>query len=203
MHTFYPSHYFLALLFLASHAVSETMSETSQLHRPNDWRLTFYDGSLSADTLFDMGTFNASYDSDFRFQTMALAYRVTAQRDWTWELEGQIAKHYQGQHHEEFNALIVFRWHQFPWHEAVNTNIAAGAGLSYATDTPDFELEKNNGKSQQLLGYLMFELALALPRLPQWAIIARVHHRSGAYGLFGNDIRGASNALAFGLQYRF
>jgi hypothetical protein len=48
----------------------------------------------------------------------------------------------------------------------------------------------------------MFELAFSHPNIPQWGLVTRLHHRSGAGGLF-NDVSGASNAWAIGIRYSF
>lgn len=117
------------------------------------------------------------------------------------EGEGQVAKHWGEQDHFEFNALLGLRWLPFPWDRYLETSFAVGAGLSYATDEPEIEVEKN-GRTSRLLGYLMFELAVAVPQQPQWTLFARVHHRSGAYGLF-DGVSGGSNVVGAGLRYAF
>ena len=76
-----------------------------------------------------------------------------------------------------------------------------GAGLSYATRVPTFEGIKHENV-EQTLAYLQFEAAASHPRYPNWAIVFRLHHRSGLFGAFG-DTHGASNALGFGVTYRF
>lgn len=49
----------------------------------------------------------------------------------------------------------------------------------------------------------MVELTAFLPRNPQWALVARVHHRSAAYGTFQDDLEGASNSAGLGIKFRF
>jgi hypothetical protein len=48
----------------------------------------------------------------------------------------------------------------------------------------------------------LFEAAFALPDVPQWELITRIHHRSGTFGLF-NGVTGASNAWGVGMRYNF
>ncbi|OEU60345.1 MAG: hypothetical protein BA870_01685 [Desulfuromonadales bacterium C00003094] len=117
------------------------------------------------------------------------------------EGEGQVAKHWGEQDHFEFNALLGLRWLPFPWDRYLDTSFAMGAGLSYATDEPEIEVEKND-RTARLLGYLMFELAMVVPRQPNWTLFARVHHRSGAFGLF-DGVSGGSNVVGAGLRYTF
>ena len=119
------------------------------------------------------------------------------------EIEGQIGKHSGPlQHHWEVNALGALRWKTFPWNDFLNTSVAAGLGVSYALEDPQFEIEAH-GKSNRLLAYVMIELTAALPKIPQWQLIGRIHHRSSAYGTFENDIEGASNSIGIGIRYRF
>jgi hypothetical protein len=47
----------------------------------------------------------------------------------------------------------------------------------------------------------MIELAIGLPDYPRVAFITRIHHRSDAFGLVADG--GGSNALVFGLKWRF
>lgn len=117
------------------------------------------------------------------------------------EGEGQVAKHWGEQDHFEFNALLGLRWLPFPWDRYLDTSFAMGAGLSYATDEPEIEVEKND-RTARMLGYLMFELGVVVPQQPKWTLFARVHHRSGAFGLF-DGVSGGSNVVGAGLRYSF
>ena len=168
---------------------------------PRNWALSLYyarlnNGSLGETFLFDVDL------EDSALVVLALSRRFYSYRDWfDLEFEGQVGKHFQEQDHWEFNILGTFRWVKFPWDRYVDTSLAAGAGLSYATEEPEIEF-KNHGKVSQLLGFLMFEAAFALPRIPQWEIFTRIHHRSGAGGIF-NDVKGGSNAYAAGLRFKF
>jgi hypothetical protein len=117
------------------------------------------------------------------------------------EGEGQVVKHWGDQDHFEFNAMLGLRWLPFPWDRYLDTSFAVGEGLSYATDDPEIEVEKND-HTARLLNYLMFELAVVVPKQPQWTLFARVHHRSGAFGLF-DGVSGGSNVVGAGLRYSF
>jgi hypothetical protein len=74
-------------------------------------------------------------------------------------------------------------------------------GLSYATSVPKIEA-KNHDEAAKFLGALMFELAFSHPRIQHWSLVTRLHHRSGAGGLF-SGVHGASNAWAIGIRYSF
>lgn len=116
------------------------------------------------------------------------------------ELEGQVVRHFGIQDHWEFNALPVVRWTAFPWDEHLDTSAAAGLGLSYATRRPVAEVQID-GDSERLLAYWMLELEATLPTTESWHVLGRLHHRSAAYGLFGD--KGGANVLSLGLRYRF
>jgi len=53
---------------------------------------------------------------------------------------------------------------------------------------------------QTFLNYLGFEVEALVK--PQWSLVGRLHHRSGAYGTYGGVSEG-SNAYLVGLRYRF
>ena len=116
------------------------------------------------------------------------------------EAEGQVVKHFHDQTHWEFNALpFVLRWKKFPWSDRLDTSAAFGIGLSYATELPPVEVQLE-GESHQWLIYWVMELT-AGPIDSPWAVSLRLHHRSVAYGLMGDE--GGMNAVGLGLRYRF
>lgn len=171
-----------------------------------DWMLTAYGAQLSPDTLGETLTLNAHYEDSY-IAVMSLAKRIHSFKKLPvdFEMEGQIGKHFGEQNHFEVNAVpVVFRWKNFPWDQYVDTSVAVGAGVSYAFEKPDIE-ENSVGKdksSPKLLGYLMLEFAFSLPGKSQWSFVTRVHHRSGANGLFDGRLD-ASNGIGFGIKYSF
>ena len=118
----------------------------------------------------------------------------------SFEIEGQIVKHFNIQTHWELNALVAARWEAFWWDDVLDTSVAWGFGPSFATDEPEIELEYK-GDTSRFLIYWMGELAVALPDYPRAALILRIHHRSNAFGLVAD--KGVSNSLALGLKWRF
>ena len=101
----------------------------------------------------------------------------------------------------EFDPYIAFRWANLPWNHYVNTSLALGEGISYATSVPSLE-KKDNDNTKRLLNYLMMEATFALPSNPRLQLIARVHHRSGAFGLYHAGNTG-SNDVGLGIRYLF
>ncbi len=101
----------------------------------------------------------------------------------------------------EFNPYLAFRWANLPWNQYVNTSLAIGEGVSYDTSVPSLE-KKANEDTKRLLNYLMLEATLAPPHYPRLQLVARIHHRSGAFGLFRAGNTG-SNVLGIGIRYLF
>jgi len=166
------------------------------------YALNVYTARMSTNHMGDF--FNPN--GDINFTDSYLVAATLAKRIGSWdekasfELEGQIVKHFHLQTHWEFNALASARWEAFWWDNYLDTSVAFGIGPSYATDEPEIEIE-NDGKTARFLVYLMVELAVALPSYPHTALIVRIHHRSNAFGLVAEE--GGSNALALGLKWTF
>jgi hypothetical protein len=115
------------------------------------------------------------------------------------ELEGQVVRHFRGQTHWEFNGAVVGRWARFPWTARLPTSLAFGIGPSYATETPPEEVARE-GASARLLVYWLTEVEVGLPDRP-WSALARVHHRSEAFGAVAD--KGGSNWITLGIRRRF
>lgn len=168
-----------------------------------DWSATIYGAVLLEGNLSDGSLLYSGFEDSY-LTALALTRRMASYKDKIdLELEGQIVKHFEGQEHWEFNGLGVIRWLPFPWDKYLDTSFATGAGLSYATETPKVEEElRGDGQTAQLLVYLMLELELAIPDSRHWSLVSRIHHRSGAFGLF-SGVTGASNAWGLGIKYAF
>jgi len=170
----------------------------------SDWAATLYGAVMLDGNLSDGSLLYSGFEDSF-LTALALTRRMTSfyQEKVDLELEGQIVKHFKDQDHLEFNGLGVLRWLPFPWDAHLDTSFASGVGLSYATKIPEFEEERRgDGQTEQLLVYFMLELELAMPASRHWSLVSRIHHRSGAFGLF-NGVTGASNACSLGIKYRF
>lgn len=101
----------------------------------------------------------------------------------------------------EFDPYIMFRWANFPWNHYVDTSLAMAEGVSYVSSVPYIE-KRGNTNVRRLLNYLMFEATFSAPQYPQLQFVVRIHHRSGAYGLYQADNTG-SNAIGAGIRYLF
>jgi hypothetical protein len=168
-----------------------------------DWFTTIYGAAISTqpgweDIILDAPN-TRFVDSYLVTLAMSRQYAERKLGAVTFEAEGQVVKHFGDQTHWEFNAMpVVLRWHRFPWSEHVATSAAFGLGLSYATELPPVEVLLE-GESHQWLVYWVLEMT-AGPVDSRWAVSLRIHHRSVAYGLMGDE--GGMNAVGLGVRYK-
>lgn len=101
----------------------------------------------------------------------------------------------------EFDPSIQFRWANFPWNDYVNTSFMLAEGMSYDTAIPSVE-KKQKSNTKHLLNFMVVEVTAACPHHPRLQFVGRIHHRSGAYGLYQAGNTG-SNDLTLGIRYLF
>lgn len=117
-------------------------------------------------------------------------------RGTIWEAEAQAYRHWGRQSLWEGNLAVAVRWTRFPWDSVVDTSVAFGQGVSLASERPP--VEKN---TREFLHYMHVEVEFSPPTNDRLGVVGRVHHRSGAFGLYG--VAGGSNFLNLGLRYRY
>lgn len=167
------------------------------------WAITVYSGPLTSQT-----TSKIPFNPDFEGSAIIVA-ALAKEMARVWknrlgiELETQYVQHFRGQTHIEINPIVlILRWRAFPWNKTLPTTLAIGDGLSIATRVPTLEYSRRGPDTARILNYLMAELTLSLPSLPQWALVGRYHHRSGAFGTF-YGVHDASTAFCAGIKYWF
>ncbi|WP_157598676.1 hypothetical protein [Tateyamaria omphalii] len=111
--------------------------------------------------------------------------------------EAQLLGHFGRQDHFELSVPVVLRY--VPDTRSVVTSLAAGLGLSYASDVPQVEIDRN-GASQRLFVHWMAEIEFDLPD-PDLTTFLRLHHRSDGYGLF--EVDAGSTGFVLGVRKRF
>ena len=164
------------------------------------WSITSYVAVSAQNSLGDVLSFQATFPDDTYIGVVALSREIWRYKQWlSFDLEGQVGKFFGEEHQWQFTGLIDGRWHKFPWNKYVTTSFAFGYGLSYNTDVSEVE-RRDDEDATRLLNYLLFELALGLPKYPRWDLVVRVHHRSEAYGLIGHA---GSNYVGAGLKFSF
>ena len=167
------------------------------------WFTSIYAGQYSDTALNEIIRLNTDFESSYVY-VLSVGKELGVYKNVIgYEVEGQVAWHSGMQHHEEVNCAFTLRWLPFFWDKYLDTSFAFGNGLSWATDEPELEIrEGDENKSNQLLYYILVELAFALPRRPQWDLFVRIHHRSSVFGLIDNITTG-SNFVGLGLRYKF
>jgi hypothetical protein len=166
------------------------------------WYGIIYHAVLAGPGIEDALLLSAEFDTSYRLIAGAIGKEIYQyNKHLVFELEGQAVQHLGDQTHTEWNGVFIARWLTFPWNHKLRTTFAFGEGLSYATKIPGIE-KLHNEEVARFLNYLSIEFTFALPQTNQFRLLARVHHRSGAYGLF-NNVKGASNAVGLGLRYDF
>ena len=80
-------------------------------------------------------------------------------------------------------------------------NLSILEGLSYNSEHSYYEktTKYGNGKSSQLLNYLALEIEVPVDK--SYSFLGRIHHRSGAYGIF-DGVHGGSNGYLLGVKYK-
>jgi hypothetical protein len=138
-------------------------------------------------------------DAYIAVAAMSLEFAKFREGAWVLEGESQVGYNFGDQHHWEFNVAAMPRWRRFPWNHYVDTSVAFGLGLSWATEIPEVEVALE-GESHQLLVYWVIDVTVGPPN-SRWAASIRLHHRSPAFGTFGDD--GGMNAPSLGVRYSF
>ncbi|QEX18076.1 hypothetical protein FRZ44_33800 [Hypericibacter terrae] len=168
------------------------------------WAVTGFGGVLTTNMSSDLwlrGQVDFSEDILFGVGLSKVLY--TTGEDFNFEFEQQAVKHFQGQDNWEFNSVLLLRWNTFPWDSFIDTSIAVGDGISVASETPKLEAQRYGyAEASAVLNFVMAEFTFALPSAPNPALVMRMQHRSGAFGLI-NDTYDASTDFVWGLKYRF
>lgn len=184
-------------------------ADTSDYVDP-DWSLLFYHGTLEETSLLDV--FNPSAKSgEENITSVELAYQLSPNniirhyfQPWITTISFNNNISYVDDPAGpiyEYDPFLMFRWEHFPWDKYVVNTWGIGWGVSYDTRVSTWE-KHDSGNTKKLLNFLAFETTLALPRYPHLQLVLRLHHRSGAFGLYGADNAG-SNFVGAGIRYLF
>ena len=210
---------FLATSFIFSCAAISAPIHQEANRYPHDqklydqfpWMLTYYYGITGSNSLIQIlgGSFNRwpehiqSAELTKTLDENNFLRRLVNPLVGVVQLAGNVAVRSGAREHRiyEFDPYVAFRWANLPWNNYVTTSLAVGEGISYASSVPSIEKRKNQN-TKRLLNYLMLEATFALPNYPQLQLVARIHHRSGAFGLYhaGNS---GSNVIGLGVRYLF
>ena len=142
-------------------------AEIQTLENKPLYALSIYGGQMTNNSIDDFSDSFWGLDfEDSYLIALALARRIgTYDELASFEVEGQVVKHFEQQDHWEFNVLLTARWEAFWWDRYLDTSLAFGAGPSYATNVPEIEVQRS-GDSDHLQVYLLVELEFVLPSHP-------------------------------------
>jgi hypothetical protein len=114
------------------------------------------------------------------------------------ELEGQIVRHFGEQHHWEGTLALMFRTGDIPLFGGLSVNLGFAEGFSYAGERPELE-GSLRVRPRHFLNYLAVEAEFKHASLPGVAVVPRIHHRSGVFGLIAPKTSG-SNFIGVGVR---
>jgi len=119
------------------------------------------------------------------------------------ELEGTASVHSGLQSHLEATIGIMLRTRDIDLRSAGYLNFGWSNGFSYALSSPEYEYGRDGARGNdtvQLQYYMGFELEYAPPTWgDRVSLFARLHHRSGVYGLISPSKTG-SNIIGAGIR---
>ena len=118
------------------------------------------------------------------------------------EIEGQVVRHFGLQEHWEGTAALVLRTGELRLWGGASLNIGWANGLSYAFSDPKYEFGPGGVRgvdSRRLQYYMGLEAEFTLSQLPNVHLLAKLHHRSGIYGVI-SPRRTGSNFIGGGLR---
>ena len=211
----------LCCLTMSSQASTTPIKQTQTVHQANDlgqqlydkyqWSALYYYGQTVNGALVGTAVGNFNHWPE-HIQSLELAYTLDKNNFFrrfvnplvgVTQLAANVTVRQGNDEHTiyEFNPYIIFRWANWPWNDRVVTSLALAEGVSYVTSVPALE-RRDNENTRRLLNYLMFEITLAAPSTPNLQFVVRIHHRSGAYGLYQADNSG-SNVIGAGIRYLF
>jgi len=199
------------LLAASASFASGTYPAGQKLYDAYPWAATYYYGITGSDALVRIveGHFHRYPE---HIQSLELAYTLNEQnivRQFFSPIVGviQLAADFTVRDGSgentiyEFDPYIGFRWANWPWNHYVTTSLAVGEGVSYVTSVPAIE-KQGNQNTRRLLNFLMLEASFAPPSYPRLQLVARIHHRSGAYGVYQAGNTG-SNDIGLGIRFLF
>lgn len=169
---------------------------------PTPWSVSLFAGRGTDNLLQDIIRFRSPEFNRFYLVSAAAARRLAALGPYL-SLEGELqtARHLEDDGATELNPLIVLRWSLLPWSKLLPGSFAFGNGVSYASALPRSEDTGETGLSR-LLYSILLEFDVGIPGTERFSVIARVHHRSGVFGIFTERSQG-SNYLCAGAKVRF
>jgi hypothetical protein len=193
----------LAALLLAARGAAAEGKEVADVSAP--MAIGVYGGQL-LDGNFSKMLYNP-FNAEARHTGIAAltaSYRLYRfEFGLSFELEAGIGRRFGDEDLTELWGGLAVRWDRFPWNDYVYTTLGAVVWApNYATSISPHELERNDGTRTHWMNLFSPEITLADPDNKNLELVLRLHHRSGAFGLYNGTTAG-STFWAIGLRYHF
>lgn len=178
---------------------------------PYPWAATAWGGQMIDANFGDTFLFNGRFRPEYLWG-VGLNKRLLRAGPFALEFDSNALVHNAAeQPGGEFNQDVPFAntpaqtFGEFTWSFGVRAwlqpwlSLAFFEGVSLYTDVSNYEKTFRENYTT-FLNYLGFEVEALIK--PEWSIVGRIHHRSGAYGTYSGVSEG-SNAYLIGMRYRF
>lgn len=198
------------LLFTASVLLSPTPAPAE------GWRIGVYSGQWADTRLphlpYNTATGRLTFSKSYVHSVILSKHLMTSDvfipgtaiglSDAQIELESTTSVHSGHQTHQELTLGIMLRSRKINSHGFGWFSLGWANGLSYALREPSFEYGRRRIRGQdtvQLQYYMGFEAEYTHASWRHFSVFARLHHRSGIYGVISPSKTG-SNLLGLGVR---
>lgn len=179
--------------------------------RPYPWAATLWGGQMINANFGDTFLFNGQMRPEYLWGVV-LNKRLLRAGPLALEFDSNALLHHAAeQPGGEFNQTVPYAntpaqtFGEFTWSFGVRAwlqpwlSLAFFEGVSLNTNVSNYEKTFREDYTT-FLNYLGFEVEALIK--PEWSLVGRIHHRSGAYGTYSGVSEG-SNAYLVGMRYRF
>ena len=173
--------------------------------RSADRAITVHGGLVSDNKLMRLllTPWDAEVEGDIPWLGVSASQRIGSLGDgFTFEIEAGTGYRFGSEKTGEVWSALFVRYDDFPWNNRIYTTMAASTGVNLASRISPIERGKGGGNTSKLLHYLAPEITFADPRDKDLELVLRLHHRSGAFGLFDGATSG-SNIATLGIRRHF
>jgi hypothetical protein len=179
--------------------------------RPYPWAATVWGGQMIDANFGDTFVFKGRMRPEYLWG-IGLNKRLLRAGPLALEFDSNALLHHAyEQQGGEFNQDVLYAntpaqtFGEFTWSFGIRAwlqpwlSLAFFEGVSLNTNVSNYEKTFREDYTT-FLNYLGFEVEALIK--PEWSIVGRIHHRSGAYGTYSGVSEG-SNAYLVGMRYRF
>ena len=192
-------------------AFGSSVASSLQPDRPDEWAVTILGGWLNEANFSGIliSPWTSSFD-DTQMVSGTVSKRVyefdqdsLVGRYWFVDLEVGAGQRLGNSKATEVWTALYFKYDGFPWSDKIYMTAGVSTGVNYASSISDLEVSKSgNDTGTKLLHYFSPEITFADPENKNTEVVARLHHRSGVFGLF-DGVSGGSTFFSVGIRQHF